>query len=111
RGRLDLVQVVDGVVALICFGATTSTLSNATPNGGHLGPSQITLFAAALAAPLALRNKFPLTAWSVSALAMLWTGWAIPLGNGSSSPWAPAGPLVYALCLYAVAVRCKTWVV
>jgi signal transduction histidine kinase len=110
RGRIDLVFAVDVAVTLICFGATVSTLGNARTNGHpEFGSDQVLLIALALTAPLALRNKFPLTAWSVSALAMLWTGWvSLPTGK---SPWVPAGVFVYTLCLYAVAVRCKTWVV
>jgi signal transduction histidine kinase len=112
RGRLDLVFALDVVVALICLGATANTFGNAhAPGHVGLGPDKTLLIGIALTVPLVLRNYFPLTAWSISALAMLWTGWVTPLGTGTSSPYDPGGVLVYALVLYAVAVRCKTWVV
>jgi len=102
RGRVDLVAVADVIVALICFAATNSTLSN------HHAASAgvILLISLALCAPLAARTYFPLTAWCVSALALFWAGGAFsPIGV------LPGGLLVYILCLYAVAVRCESWVV
>jgi len=104
RGRVDLVWVADVVVALICFGATDSRLGNEQLH--HYGPGIILLISLALCAPLALRNRLPLTAWSASAVAMFLFGQGVP-PNGP----VPAGILVYLLCLYAVAVRCETWVV
>ncbi len=53
-----------------------------------------------------MRNYLPLTAWSASAVAMFLFG-----GGVSGYGTVPAGVLVYVLCLYAVAVRCETWVV
>jgi signal transduction histidine kinase len=104
RGRVDLVWVADVIVALICFAATNSTLANHNP--GHDSAGIILLISLALCAPLAARNFLPLTAWSASAIAMLLWGRGIAPGGT-----VPAGILVYVLCLYAVAVRCETWVV
>jgi signal transduction histidine kinase len=103
RGRVDLVWVADVVVALISFAATNSTLENHNPD--HHSAGIILLISLALCAPLAVRNYFPLTAWSASAVAMLLFGGG--LANGPTS----GGALVYVLCLYAVAVRCEAWVV
>jgi signal transduction histidine kinase len=64
-----------------------------------------------LCAPLVLRTFFPLTAWAASALAMLWASRVIPPNSLSQSTYILAGVIVYVLCLYAVAVRCKAWVV
>ena len=103
RGQVDLVAVADVIVALICAGATSSTLSNhhPAPSGG------VTLvISLALCAPLAVRTYRPLTAWCASALAVFWVGGAVsPVGV------LPGAFLVYVLCLYAVAVRCEWWVV
>ena len=102
RGRIDLVAVADVIVALICFSATNSTLSNHhVANAG-----MIFLISLALCAPLAARTYLPLTAWCASALALFWVG-------GAYSPVGvlAGGVLVYILCLYAVAVRCESWVV
>jgi signal transduction histidine kinase len=57
-----------------------------------------------------LRTRYPLTAWTASAIAMLWAGVVLP-GSVSAKVYLPAGVIVYLLCLYAVAVRCRTWVV
>ena len=102
RRRVDLVAVADVIVALICFSATNSTLSNHhVANAG-----MIFLISLALCAPLAARTYLPLTAWCASALALFWVG-------GAYSPVGvlAGGVLVYILCLYAVAVRCESWVV
>jgi signal transduction histidine kinase len=104
RGRVDLVWVADVIVALICFAAANSTLGNSNP--AHHSPGIILLISLALCAPLAVRNYLPLTAWSVSAVAMLL------FGEGTTANGIVlAGVLVYVLCLYAVAVRCQPWVV
>jgi signal transduction histidine kinase len=104
RGRLDLVAVADVITAFICFAATNSTLRGEHP---PLATNLVVLvISLAVSAPLAVRNYYPLTAWSASALAFLWVGGAYtPAGT------IPAGVLVYVLCLYAVAVRCEAWVV
>ena len=102
--RVDLVWVADVVVALISFAATTSRLSNAHFHDYSAGI--ILLVSLALCAPLTVRNYLPLTALSVSAVAMFLFGRGVA-GYGP----APAGILVYVLCLYAVAVRCEAWVV
>jgi signal transduction histidine kinase len=104
RGRIDLVAVADVIVALICFGATDSTLTNHHP--ASAGPVVILLISLAVCAPLAVRNYFPLAAWCASALALFWVG-----GAFTAVGILPGGILVYILCLYAVAVRCETWVV
>jgi signal transduction histidine kinase len=104
RGRVDLVAVADVIVALICFGATSSQLSNQHPT--HASGGVILVVSLALCAPLAVRTYLPLTAWCASALALFWVGGAFsPVGV------LTGGVLVYILCLYAVAVRCEAWVV
>ncbi len=104
RGRLDLVAVADVIVALICFAATNSKLSNLHP--ANASSVVILLISLALCAPLAVRSYLPLTAWCASALALFWVG-----GAFSSMGALPGAILVYVLCLYAVAVRCEAWVV
>jgi signal transduction histidine kinase len=104
RGRIDLVAVADVIVALICFAATNSTLDNHHPT--NLSSVVLLLVSLALCAPLAVRTWLPLTAWCASALALFWVG-----GAFSSFGVLPGGVLVYVLCLYAVAVRCESWVV
>ena len=66
----------------------------------------ILLISLALCAPLAARTYLPLTAWCASALALFWVG-----GAFSAMGVLPGAVLVYILCLYAVAVRCESWVV
>ena len=115
RGRFDLVEVADAIVALICFVATNSTLTN--ENAGHHAHHSaglLTLIAFVTCAPLALRTRLPLSAWAASALALIWTAWTAlmpPPSSIGSSGFPPGAVLVNALCLYAVTVRCKPRIV
>ena len=111
RGRVDLVFVADVVTALILFPITSNVLGNAgVPHGVTPGPIRLLLVPFVLCAPLVLRTRYPLTSWAVCALGVLWASKVVaPLSISSSGYIAPL--LVYALCLYAVAVRCKAWVV
>jgi signal transduction histidine kinase len=112
RGRFDLVFVADVVVALICFGATDGLLgTQAAIHHSMLGNGMILLVSLALCAPLVLRTRLPLTAWTASAAAMLWVHWVVQPHSLMAGAYVPAGVVVYVLCLYAVAVRCELWVV
>ena len=107
RGRFDLVEVADVITALICFAITNSTLTNQNANHhAHHSAGLLVLLAFVTCAPLALRTRFPLSAWAFSAAALVWTSLAIPPGS-LGSPYPVAGVVVYLLCLYAVAVRCQ----
>jgi signal transduction histidine kinase len=112
RGRFDLVFIADVVIALICFGATDGTLgTEAARHHSSIGGQGLLLVSFVLCAPLVLRTRLPLTAWTASAVAMLWAHSFIPPRSLSSAAFIPAGVIVYVLCLYAVAVRCELWVV
>ncbi len=112
RGRVDLVFVADVLTTLIAWGVTDGALGTQNAHyGSHHTAGQLLLVSFVVCAPLVLRSFLPLTAWVASALAMLWASQVIPPHTLSTAPFIPAGVLVYALCLYAVAVRCTTWVV
>ncbi len=108
RGRFDLVEVVDAIIALICFALTDSALgnANASHHGGH-SAGALFLIAFVVSAPLALRTRYPLSAWVFSAAALLWSSLVIPPGSIGGPDVPVAGVLVYALCLYAVTVRAR----
>ena len=111
-GRLDLVAVADALVGVICLGTTVSWLN--TLNGQHdsrFSAVMVALFAVAVSVPMLLRNRFPAQAWMVSAGALAWTSLALGLRTLSSAVYLPGGVLVYMLCLYAIAVRCRAWFV
>jgi signal transduction histidine kinase len=112
-GRLDLVFVADLLIAIIIFGLTDSALGNANAShSGHYDPVEIIAVSFVLSAPLVLRNRFPLTAWLASAAAVLAVGrWILIPHSLGTAAYLPAGVIVYGLCLYAVSVRCTTWVV
>jgi signal transduction histidine kinase len=111
RGRVDLVFVADVITALILFAITSNVLAKAgVPHGTNPGPMRQLLLPLLLCGPLVLRTKYPLTSWAVCALAALWTSKVVAPPSISGSGYI-APLLVYGLCLYAVAVRCKTWVV
>jgi signal transduction histidine kinase len=108
RGRFDLVEVADVIAALICFGATNSWLStqNAQHHAGH-AMGTLLLIAFVTSAPLALRSRFPLTAWGASALAVIGTAVVLPPRSfAPQAAYVPASLFVYLMCLYAVTVRC-----
>ncbi|MGE5133832.1 MAG: sensor histidine kinase [Gemmatimonadota bacterium] len=112
RGRVDLVFAADVVLAAILFGATNGALG-AQNTQHHLPHSSnmIILVSFVLCAPLVLRTRLPLTAFSASVAAMLWASLVIPPRSLSGAIYPVGGVIVYLLCLYAVAVRCKPWVV
>jgi signal transduction histidine kinase len=112
RGRLDLVFVADVLTAIICWGITWGVL--VTQNTHHQNPHNpgaLFLLSVVLCAPLVLRTAYPLTAWSTSTLAMLWASVVVEPYSTTGVLYLPAAVVVYVLCLYAVAVRCKPWVV
>jgi signal transduction histidine kinase len=112
RGRLDLVFAADVLTAIICWAVTIGLL--ATQNSQHHDPHSpglLVLLSVLLCAPLILRTKYPLTAWSVSTVALLWASLVVQSFTAPGVVYLPAAVIVYVLCLYAVAVRCKPWVV
>jgi signal transduction histidine kinase len=111
RGRVDLVFVADVITALIFFAITSNQLGHAgIAHGTTPSPIRTLLLPLFLCGPLVLRTRFPLTSFSICVLAMLWASRVVAPISVSASGYIP-GLIVYALCLYAVAVRCKTWVV
>src|SRR5579859_4211042 len=109
RGRFDLVEIADVITALICFAITNATLANHNANyPGHRAPGLLLLLAFLTCAPLALRTRFPLAAWTASTLAIIGTSLVVSVG---ASGYLLVVLLVYSLCLYAVAVRCRPRIV
>jgi signal transduction histidine kinase len=112
RGRFDLVELADVLIAIICFATTASALNGQNTSHGSPFPAVALLFFAVLvSAPLIARTRFPALAWAGSALALIITSTGLGTRVLSSAVYLPAGVVVYVLCLYAVAVRCKTWFV
>ena len=103
RGRFDLVEIADVIAALICFAYTNAALAMDNAHGArHYPAGLVVLLAFAACAPLALRTRFPVTAWAACAVALILTSLIITPGS-----FPAAGVVVYDLCLYAVTVRCK----
>jgi signal transduction histidine kinase len=114
RGRFDLVEVADVIIALILFAATNSQLTNANASAGlhnRHGGGLLALIALIDCAPLALRTRFPVGAWAFSVATLAWTSLLIPVGLLGGTGVLPAGAFVCVLCLYAVAVRGRPRVV
>jgi signal transduction histidine kinase len=110
--RVDLVFLADTAAALILFAITINVLTNENSRQGNpVGAGLIALAAAVLCLPLVFRTRLPLTAWTMSMLAMFWSSRAFPGHPILPDNYVVTGVIVYVLCLYAVAVRCKTWVV
>jgi signal transduction histidine kinase len=112
RGPFDLVVVADVIIAISGWVLTINWLANHNANHGNPhSTAELILVAAMICAPLLFRDRFPLAAWLASAAAILVANWLIPASSLSSAGYIPTAPLIYGLCLYAVAVRCKPWVV
>lgn len=110
RGSLDLVEVADVIVALICFGVANSWLSTEVARHDRaFSAGTVVLLAFVTSAPLVLRTRFPLAAWAASALSII--GTSVVLSRSIPSAYIPASLVVYGLCLYAVTVRCKPRIV
>jgi len=110
--QYDLVEVADVIVALICFASANSQLANASSR--HPPPvaaATLVLVAFVTSVPVVLRTRFPLTAWGASALTLIGTAVLLPARMQSSWAYPPSAEVVYGLCLYAVAVRCKPRIV
>src|SRR5215467_11466205 len=112
HGRIDLVFIADIVTALILFAITNNVIGNQNAAQGHrYGPGVLLLIALVLCAPLLLRTRLPLTALTASAATILWTSAALPPHSLTTAPYVPTTVIIYGLCMYSVAVRCKAWVV
>jgi signal transduction histidine kinase len=112
RGRLDLVFAADVLTAIICWGITYGVLvTQNTQHHSHHNVGLLFLISVLLCVPLGLRTFFPLAAWSLSGLALLWASMIVNAFSPAGVAYAPAAVFVYVLCLYAVTVRCKPWVV
>jgi signal transduction histidine kinase len=105
RGRWDLVEIADAIIALVCFAIANSTLAMDNSRATDYPAGVVVLLAFATCAPLALRTRIPLLAWVASTLAIIVTGLAISTAIGSG--YLAAAVLVNGLCLYAVTVRCR----
>jgi signal transduction histidine kinase len=105
RGRLDLVEIADVITALICFAVANSALTGDNARVGHQLIGLVVLLALVTCAPLALRTRFPLSAWVASTLAIFVTSVVIP--SAISSGYLTVAAIISGLCLYAVTVRCQ----
>jgi signal transduction histidine kinase len=111
RGRVDLVFATDLVLAIILFGFTDSYLTNHRHQLGTSDAFLLFLLSVLVSAPLVMRTCFPLTSWSTAAVGLVLGSVVLGPGTSSTAAYIPAGVVVYILCLYAVAIRCKPWVV
>jgi len=112
RGRYDLVEVADVIIALICFAIANSTLTNENASHhGHYATGVLVLLAFLVCAPLALRTRFPFGAWAAAAVALIGMSLVIPPGSLGGPNFPVTGVFVYGLCLYAVTVRCRPRIV
>ncbi|MGI8336862.1 hypothetical protein ACRYCC_43555 [Actinomadura scrupuli] len=107
-GPLDLVVLADLLIGVAVFAGTNGWLvtENLRHHAHHAG-STLTLISLLLSAPMALRDRRPLTAWAWSATALAISAVVIPPRSISGGPSIPGGVFVYLLCLYSLGVRCR----
>jgi signal transduction histidine kinase len=112
RGRFDLIEIADGITALICFAIANSVLVgvNSSHDSHHSG-AVLLLLAFITCAPLALRTRFPLAAWSGVALAAIAASVVLSAGWLAASGYPAVVLLIYGLCIYAVTIRCRPRIV
>ncbi len=112
RGRFDLIEIADGITALICFAIANSVLVgvNSSHDSHHSG-AVLLLLAFVTCAPLALRTRFPLAAWSGVALAVIAATVVLSAGWLAASGYPAVVLLIYGLCIYAVTIRCRPRIV
>jgi signal transduction histidine kinase len=107
RGRFDLVEIADVIIALICFAVASSVLSGDEATLHHSRGFLVVLLAFITAAPLALRTRFPLAAWVASTLAAIATTFVISPSILFAGGYLVLFVLINGLCLYSVTVRCR----
>src|SRR5215471_20399102 len=74
RGRFDIVEMADVVIAFICFASANSWLmSHSLRHGTPLGAGTVALTGAITSAPLLLRTRFPLSSFGAAALTIIGT--------------------------------------
>ncbi|MGI5271031.1 sensor histidine kinase [Nonomuraea sp. CA-218870] len=101
--RLDLVQVVDVLLALILF---LTTYDRVIQRDGR--PALAYVAALGVAIPLVLRDRRPLAAWRASLALLpagLWVSFALGVAY-EDNPYTAEIVISYLLVAYSVAVRC-----
>ncbi|TYK46232.1 sensor histidine kinase [Actinomadura decatromicini] len=105
-GRLPfgyVVNMLGTALTVVMVASTVALLSDEAVERGVLLSGATKLFiAVAVAAPLALRDRWPLGAWrwSFAATAL------VDVGDWVGMPYVPAGAIAGVAALYTVAVRC-----
>jgi signal transduction histidine kinase len=107
RGRFDLVEIADVIIALILFAVASSVLSGDEGLQHHAHTALVVLLAFVTAAPLALRTRFPLGAWVLSSAAAIATSFVISPSILFAGGYLVVFVLINGLCLYSVTVRCR----
>ncbi len=107
RGRFDLVEVADVILAVIFFAVANSVLLGDEALQHHARTALMVPLAFFTAAPLALRTRFPLAAWVVSVLAAIASSLVISAPILFAGGYLVVFVLVNGLCLYSVTVRCR----
>ncbi|MGW4642434.1 sensor histidine kinase [Sphaerisporangium sp. NPDC004334] len=114
---VDLVVVADLALAFILLGTGVSYLETEAV-ASHFSPDGpvLIVLAAAYAVPVALRERWPVAAWRISAMAAVVGGLVNPrildgamggaAGHGDGvMPYVAAQAITYLLCAYSIAVR------
>ncbi|MFC4585883.1 sensor histidine kinase [Sphaerisporangium corydalis] len=100
---VDLVAAADVLLAWILYGTGLSYLLTEAEASRFAGDQPVLyVLAAAYSLPVALRDRWPLAAWRLSALSVL-AGAA--LNPGGTLPYVVTEVTTYLLCAYSVSVR------
>ena len=104
--RIDVLVIGEIIAAIAIFAGTNSMLISANQAAGMpIGDGELLIVAAAAAAvPLLLREAWPLAAWRIAAVSMIFV--VLLNQQVSDSPYPIGAVVMYLLVLYAVGVRC-----
>ncbi|GII00265.1 sensor histidine kinase [Planobispora takensis] len=107
---IDLVLIADLVLAFILFRAVQALLTTEVADlAAPLDQGEIAFIAATSSLPLALRDRWPLTAWRLAVVLIPWG--VVTRGYDLEALFSADAVIMYLLVVYAVAVRCERHVI
>jgi signal transduction histidine kinase len=107
---IDLVLVADLVLAFILFCAVQALMRDQSLYMAKpLDEGEIAFIAVTSSLPLALRDRWPLTAWRLAVVLIPWG--IVTRGQDLEAAFSADAVIMYLLVVYAVAVRCERHVI
>jgi signal transduction histidine kinase len=106
-GGFDLVELADALIGVFVFLSTNAYLQSHNAWGHPVSPVTVTVVSVIVCVPVLARTRFPASAWLGSVVAIMVAHVLVPAFLAGTSDWIPQSLIIYGLCLYSVAVRCR----